>query len=61
MRPEYLICLECDTPVYVFEWEEDRPVEILCPICGNDDPEQFINEDGIEELTSVAGTEGAKT
>jgi transcription initiation factor IIE alpha subunit len=61
MRPEYLICLECDTPIYVFEWEEDHPVEVLCPICGNDDLEQFMNEDALEELTSAADTKGAKT
>ena len=22
--PEYLICLECETPCYVFEWEDGK-------------------------------------
>jgi hypothetical protein len=53
MRPEYVICLECESPSYVFEWENDRPVEAFCALCGNDDPALFASEDGLEELTSA--------
>ena len=52
-EPDYLICIECDTPVYVFDWDEIRlkASDCLCPVCGNDDPvefqteEQFMGED----------------
>ena len=48
--PEYLICLECETPCYVFEWEDAKVSEALCPICGNDDPEQFALPEDLEEM-----------
>lgn len=50
--PEYLVCLECETPCYVFEWEEGRITEVLCQCCGNDDPEQFVLPEDIEEMSS---------
>jgi hypothetical protein len=50
--PEYLICLECETPCYNFEWGEDAVKEILCETCGNDDPEQFLSEEDFEALSS---------
>ncbi len=49
--PEYLICLECETPTYVFEWAEGKVLEALCPVCGNDDPASFISEEEYEEMT----------
>jgi len=51
-QPEYLICLECETPTYVFEWQEGRVLEALCPMCGNDDPGAFTSEEELEDLTS---------
>lgn len=51
--PDYLICLECETPCYVFEWKDDKPVEIICEACGNDDPDLFATEDDFE--TFLAG------
>lgn len=50
--PEYLICLECETPCYVFEWKEDGATEALCEACGNDDPEQFVTPDEFDALTA---------
>jgi hypothetical protein len=50
-QPDYLICLECETPVYVFEWREGRVVEALCPMCGNDDPAAFASEEDLEEMS----------
>lgn len=50
-QPEYLICLECETPVYVFEWQDGRVLEALCPMCGNDDPASFASEDEMEEMS----------
>jgi hypothetical protein len=50
--PEYLICLECETPCYTFEWGEEGAEQILCESCGNDDPEQFVSEEEFEALSS---------
>ena len=56
-QPEYVICLECETPVYVFEWREGRVLEALCPVCGNDDPASFASEEDLEEMASGAEDE----
>ena len=42
--PDYLICLECETPCYSFEWQDGKLSEILCLACGNDEPDQFLSE-----------------
>ncbi len=52
MTPDYLICLECETPCYVFEWRNDKLVEATCTMCGNDDIAQFATEDEYEALAS---------
>lgn len=49
--PDYLICLECETPCYVFEWRGDKVLEALCTVCGNDDPELFATPSEMEDLT----------
>ena len=43
MIPDYLICLECEAPVYLFEWEEGKLTEAQCATCGNEDltPEEW--------------------
>ena len=51
-QPEYLICMECESPVYVFEWEGDRLTDIICPMCGNEDPANFVTEEELEEMAS---------
>jgi len=51
--PEYLICLECETPTYVFEWATGKVLEAQCPTCGNDDPAMFISEDEYEEMSAA--------
>jgi hypothetical protein len=48
--PDYLICLECETPVYTFDWVNGHVVEALCPVCGNDDPAAFASEEEFEEM-----------
>ena len=50
--PEYLICLECETPCYTFEYQGGKVVEILCYVCGNDDLDNFITEEDLEALHS---------
>ena len=49
--PEYLICLECETPCYEFEWEDGKLVEAMCQSCGNEDLESFISEEEFEALS----------
>ena len=48
--PAYLVCLECETPCYTFEWEGGQLVEILCLACGNDDTDQFATQDDLDAL-----------
>lgn len=51
MTPDYLICLECESPVYVFEWKEGEVKEAICDVCGNDDVQNFATEDEYEDLS----------
>ena len=48
--PEYLICLECETPCYEFVFKSDRLVEATCAVCGNEEPDQFLSESQYEDL-----------
>jgi hypothetical protein len=38
---EYLLCLECESPCYVFQMEKGRLREAYCGVCGNDDILRF--------------------
>jgi len=51
--PEYLICLGCESPCYVFEWKDGELSEVLCEVCGNDAPDQFALEEDFEALTEA--------
>jgi translation initiation factor 2 beta subunit (eIF-2beta)/eIF-5 len=53
--PDYLICLECETPCYTFEWSDDKIVEIQCIRCGNEDPVQFLTDEEFEALSEDRG------
>jgi hypothetical protein len=57
-EPDYVICLECETPCYLFEWADGRVREASCTMCGNDDPTQFVTEDEMEDMSSGGGDEG---
>ncbi len=48
--PEYLICIECESPTYDFTWERDKLVEILCEVCGNETPDQFLTQEDFDGL-----------
>ncbi len=50
--PEFLICLECETPCYVFEWRSGALQEILCEICGNEEPDFFALQEDVEAIES---------
>jgi hypothetical protein len=49
-HPDYLICLECESPVYAFEWQDGRVLEAVCPTCGNEDLASFATEEELEEM-----------
>ena len=51
-EPEYLICLNCETPTYSFEWENDKVSVVFCTTCGNDEPAEFLTETEYEEISS---------
>jgi hypothetical protein len=46
--PDYLVCLECETPCYEFEWVDGEIKEAVCRTCGNEDPEQFATPEDLE-------------
>jgi len=48
--PDYLICLNCETPCYVFEWKDGECKEALCEVCGNDEQDQFVTEEDFDAI-----------
>lgn len=55
-EPDFLICLNCETPCYTFEWQEGKVGEILCTACGAEDPDEFATEDDLEALATESET-----
>ena len=52
-EPDFIICNECDSPVYVFEWSEGRISEAICTSCGNNKPALFTTDEEYgEEMAS---------
>lgn len=49
--PDYLICLNCESPCYNFEWGDAGVEEALCTVCGNDEADQFVTEDDFDSMT----------
>jgi hypothetical protein len=54
--PEYLICVECETPCYTFEWKHDRLKEAICTVCGNDEVDSFTSEEDFEAMVAAYPT-----
>lgn len=52
-EPEYLICLQCETPTYQFEYIGDKLATVVCNTCGSDDPSEFMTESELEEHTGA--------
>jgi len=46
--PDYLLCCDCESPCYVFEWKEGAVTEAVCEVCGNDEAETFLSEEQYE-------------
>lgn len=51
--PEYIICHECESPVYVFDWDGSRITEAICTTCGNSDESRFFTEEDYAEMTAA--------
>jgi len=49
---EYLICLDCETPCYVFEERDGKITEAFCEACGEDDVDSFASEEDFDAMTS---------
>lgn len=50
--PEFLICLDCETPCYTFEWKEGIILEATCMMCGEEDVDTFATEEDFEALSA---------
>lgn len=51
-EPEYLICLQCETPTYQFEYDSSgKLMTVVCTTCGSDEPSEFMTEAELEELS----------
>ena len=40
-RPDYIVCLECQSEVEDFSWRQGEIREAVCEVCGNSDPDAF--------------------
>lgn len=54
--PDFVICLECESPIYTFEWDGANVKEALCTTCGNDQPTLFASEEDYEEMSEIGGS-----
>lgn len=52
--PEYLICLNCESPTYVFEWKDEEVTEAFCELCGSEEVDQFLNQEDFDTLIEGA-------
>ncbi|MGQ9495688.1 MAG: hypothetical protein ACUVRY_05460 [Thermoanaerobaculaceae bacterium] len=49
-RPDYIICLECESEVEDFTWRDGEIRRAHCEVCGNDDPDAFSLPEDMEDL-----------
>ena len=48
-RPDYLICLECESEVEDFIWREGQIRRATCEVCGNSDADAFSLPEEFEQ------------
>lgn len=48
-RPDYIVCLECQTEVEDFTWRDGEIRKATCDVCGNNDPDNFALPEDYEE------------
>jgi hypothetical protein len=51
-EPEYLICLNCETPCYSFSFVNGTVTEASCMACGTDEVDEFMTEEEFDALGS---------
>ncbi|HEX9985193.1 MAG TPA: hypothetical protein VGF69_18190 [Thermoanaerobaculia bacterium] len=51
-EPDYLICIQCETPTYQFEYTNGKLSAIVCATCGTEDLADFMTESDFEEQSS---------
>ncbi len=51
-EPEFIRCVNCETPCYTFEWVNDEITEAFCTACGTEDPEEFMTDEDFDALES---------
>jgi hypothetical protein len=52
-EPEYLICLQCETPTYQFEFVAGKLASAVCATCGGDELSDFATEAEFEEMSGA--------
>ena len=50
---DYLICLECESPCYIFEFKSGDLMEAFCDKCTNEDVDMFLPEEDFDMLAST--------
>ena len=40
-KPDYIICLECESEVEDFTWRDGEVRRAVCEVCGNNDADAF--------------------
>ncbi len=53
--PDFVLCINCESPCYVFEWKEDAIQEVMCEVCGADNPDEFATPEEFEALLGGGG------
>jgi hypothetical protein len=48
-RPDYLICLECESEVEDFIWRDGEIRRATCEVCGNSDADAFSLPEEFEQ------------
>lgn len=41
LEPEFLICKECETPCYDFEYKNGKILRAFCTVCGCEEVDDF--------------------
>lgn len=49
-KPDYIICLECESEVEDFTWRDGEIRRATCEVCGNSDPDAFALPEEFEGL-----------
>lgn len=48
-KPDYIVCLECQTEVDDFSWRDGEIRRATCDVCGNTDPDAFALPEDFEQ------------